>query len=179
MTKKFSKIQELCVIGLFTALICVIAPISIPMPLGVPLTLQTFILSLIAIILGAKRGASATLIYILLGAFGLPVFSNFTGGWQIITGPTGGFILSFPLMTYLVGLGVDNRSRFKGCFLICVLLGNMINLLCGTAMFCFLSKSTFIAGLTACVIPFLPITIIKIVLSWVLGLNIKRRIVDW
>ena len=178
MKKKFLNIQELCVIGLFTALTCLIAPLAIPMPLGVPLTLQTFILSLVAIILGAKRGAIAALIYIVLGAFGLPVFSNFTGGWQMITGLTGGFILSFPLMAYLVGLGADKRSRFKGFFLLCVIGGNVINLLCGTAMFCLLSKSTFIAGLTACVLPFLPITVVKIVLSCVVGLNIKRRIVD-
>ena len=178
MKKKFLNIQELCVIGLFTALTCVIAPFTIPMPLGVPLTLQTFILSLVAIILGAKRGAIAALIYIILGAFGLPVFSNFTGGWQMITGLTGGFILSFPLMAYLVGLGADKRSRFKGCFLLCILLGNAINLLCGTAMFCLLSKSTFVTGLTSCVIPFLPITVVKIVLSCIVGLNIRRRIVD-
>ena len=178
MNKKFLTIQELCVIGLSTALICVIAPISIPMPLGIPLTLQTFILSLVSIILGPKQGTIATLIYMILGAFGLPVFSNFTGGWQVITGPTGGFILSFPLMAYFVGLGADKRPRFKGFSLLCVLTGNMLNLLCGAAMFCLLSKSTFVQGLTACVIPFLPITVIKMVLSWIIGLNIKRRIVD-
>ena len=98
MKKKIFTIQELCIIGLTTALICVIAPFSFPMPLGVPMTLQSFIIALMAIILGSKRGATATLIYILLGAFGLPVFSNFTGGWQCLIGPTGGFILSFPIM---------------------------------------------------------------------------------
>ena len=178
MKKNYSNIHELCIIGLMTALICVIAPLSIPMPLGVPMTLQTFIITLCAIILGARQSVTATCIYILLGAFGLPVFSNFTGGWQVITGPTGGFILSFPIMACVIGIGAKYRSRFKGSLIISILIGNAINLFAGTAMFCFLSGCTLLSGMTACVLPFLPITVIKIVLSWVVGLNIRHRIVD-
>ena len=59
MIKKRSNILELCIIGLATALTCVIAPILIPLPIGVPITLQTFIITLIAIALGAKRAVFA------------------------------------------------------------------------------------------------------------------------
>ena len=178
MKKKNLNIQELCVIGLTTAIICIMAPFSFPLPSGVPMTLQTFIIALIAIVLGAKRGAIATLIYILLGALGLPVFSGFTGGWQIIIGPTGGFILSFPIMAYLIGLGMEHRSRYKGSLFIGVIIGNIINLIFGTIIFCFLSGVTFATGFTTCVLPFLPITILKMTLAWMIGLNIKARLVD-
>ena len=168
MKKKFFTIQELCIIGLTTALICVIAPFSFPMPLGVPMTLQSFIIALMAIILGSKRGATATLIYILLGAFGLPVFSNFTGGWQCLIGPTGGFILSFPIMAYVIGLGSS--------LLLQIFLGTTLNFACGIVMFCLVTKSSFTVGFTTCVLPFIPLTIIKCFLSYIIGINIRKRI---
>ena len=168
MKKNFFTIQELCIIGLTTALICVIAPFSLPMPLGVPMTLQSFIITLMAIVLGAKRGATAALIYILLGAFGLPVFSNFTGGWQCLIGPTGGFILSFPIMAYVIGLG---SSLWLG-----ILAGTVINFAFGIAMFCLVTESSFTVGLTTCVLPFIPLTIIKWILAYIIGINIRKRI---
>ena len=83
MKQNYSNIQELCMIGLATAIICIIAPLSIPMPLSVPMTLQTFIITLVTMILGAKRGTTATFIYIVLGSFGLPIFSNYIGAdWR-------------------------------------------------------------------------------------------------
>ena len=178
MKKKKINIQDICFIGLAAAIICIMAPFSFPMPLGVPMTLQTFIIPLAAIVLGAKRGALATLLYILLGALGLPVFANFTGGWQSIVGPAGGFILSFPIMAYLIGLGMDYRSRYRGALLLGIILGNTVNLVSGTILYCFVSKVTFITSFTACVLPFLPITVLKMILAWTIGLNIKARIVD-
>lgn len=167
MKKKFFSIQELCIIGLVTALICVIAPLSIPMPLGVPITLQTFIITLAAMILGAKRSATATLIYILLGAFGLPIFSNFTGGWQTLVGPTGGFILSFPIMAYVIG----RASNLLG-----ITIGTTINFICGIAMFCIVTESSLLVGFATCALPFIPIAIIKAVLAYLIGIQVKRRL---
>ena len=176
MMKKNFTIQELCIIGLATALICVIAPFSLPMPLGIPMTLQSFIITLIAIILGAKRGAAATLIYILLGAFGLPVFSNFTGGWQCLIGPTGGFIISFPLMAYIIGLGAGMNGRHKSSLFRAIFLGTVLNFACGIAMFCLVTESSFIVGFTTCVLPFIPLTIIKWILAYIIGINVRKRI---
>ena len=116
MKKHTYNIRHLCLISLFSALIVIMAQISIPMPIGVPITMQTFAVTIAGIILGSKKGFTATLIYILLGAIGLPVFANFTGGWQSITGPTSGFILSFPLMAYIIGLGTEHRQKFHFCY---------------------------------------------------------------
>lgn len=176
MKKRTLDIQNLCMIGVMTAVICIMAQISIPMPLGVPMTMQTFAIALAGIILGSKNSSIATLIYVLIGSVGVPVFSNFTGGYERLIGPTGGFILSFPIMAYLIGLGVEYQSKFKGTLLLGLILGNAINLLCGTVMFCFISETDFVAGLTACVLPFLPVTVIKMWLAWTVGLRIKRHL---
>ena len=114
MKKQSLHIRDLCIIGLFTAVIVIMAQIVIPMPFGVPFTMQTFAITLAGIVLGSKNGAIASIIYVMLGAIGLPVFANFTGGWQSIAGPTGGFILSFPILAYLTGLGMELRSKWKG-----------------------------------------------------------------
>ena len=103
-TKKLS-IRELCQIGMFTAVIAVCAQIVIPQPGGVPFTLQAWAVSLAGLILGSKNGTLAALAYVLLGAVGTPVFAGFSGGFGVIMRPTGGFILSFPVVALLAGLG--------------------------------------------------------------------------
>ena len=69
--------QDITQIGLMTAAIAVLAQISIPMPAGVPMTMQTFAVPLAGILLGAKKGTFATVAYLLLGAVGVPVCSPF------------------------------------------------------------------------------------------------------
>lgn len=90
--------------ALMTALLCVLAQISIPMG-TVPMTLQTFAVALAGYALGARGGALALLVYLLLGACGLPVFSGMNGGLGRLVGGTGGFLLGFPVMALLCGLG--------------------------------------------------------------------------
>ena len=106
---KFS-VRDICYAGLFAAVIAVMAQISIPMPLGVPMTMQTFAITLAAVVLGSKLSAIATLVYLLLGAVGVPVLANFSGGIDKFVGPTGGFLTSFPIMAYIIGLGVEGVS---------------------------------------------------------------------
>lgn len=175
MTQKKLSTQELCMTGLITAVIAVTAQIIIPMPLGVPMTLQTFGVTLAGILLGAKKGFLSAFIYLLVGAVGVPVFAGFTGGLQSLTGPTGGFLLSFPLMAYVIGLGADYRHAFKGAFLTALIGGTILNYVVGLLMFCVLTNSPVAAGFYACVLPFIPTAILKAVLASVLGLRIRSR----
>ena len=171
MTRKNSNILDLCFISLMTAIIAIMAQIAIPLPVGVPITMQTFAIALAGITLGARKGALATLIYIILGAIGLPIFSNFTGGYQCLIGPTGGFLLSFPIMAYIIGLGTKHNLTLPN-----IILGSVINLFCGALWFSLLGNIPFLTGVTTCVIPFIPATIIKIILSWIIGMNIRKRL---
>lgn len=177
-SKKRSKlsIQDLCMTGVLTAVIVIMAQISIPMPLGVPMTMQTFAITLAAVVLGAKPGGLATLIYILLGAVGLPVFAGFAGGFSHFVGPTGGFLISFPIMAFIIGLGIDYRKKFKGAFVTFLVLGTVANYVIGVVMFCALTRSTVAVGLSACVLPFIPTAILKATLASVLGFAIRKRL---
>ena len=66
---------------------------------------------------------------------GVPVLANFSGGFDKFVGPTGGFLISFPLMAYIIGLGVEHRDAFKGAFVTAVIVGTVVNYVVGVAMF--------------------------------------------
>ena len=168
-TSKFS-VRDICYAGLFAAVIAVMAQISIPMPLGVPMTMQTFAITLAAVVLGSKLSAIATLVYLLLGAVGVPVLANFSGGIDKFVGPTGGFLISFPIMAYII------RDAFKGAFPVAVVVGTVVNYIVGVILFVIVAHSTVSVAVSACVLPFIPTAIIKAVLACVLGLNIRKRI---
>ena len=80
-------------IGLFAVVIAICSWISIPTV--VPFTLQTFAVFLAVAVLGGKRGTLAVIVYVLLGAVGLPVFSGFKGGIGVLLNTTGGYIIGF------------------------------------------------------------------------------------
>ena len=156
-------VKETCYAGLFAAVIAIMAQISIPMPGGVPMTMQTFAVTLAAIVLGAKLSTVSTVIYLILGAAGVPVLAGFTGGLAKFVGPTGGFLISFPLM-------------FPGAFVVALVAGTVLNYVVGVAMFCALTQSTLAAGITACVLPFIPTAIIKAILASVVGFAVRKRL---
>ena len=176
MNSNREKITNIVMVGVFAAVLAVLSQISFPLPSGIPVTLQTFAVALCGYALGCKRGTLAVLVYIVLGAVGLPVFANFSGGFDKFVGPTGGFLISFPLMAYIIGLGVEHRDAFKGAFVTAVIVGTVVNYVVGVAMFVVVAHSTIAVGITACVLPFIPTAIIKAVLACAIGLNLRKRI---
>ncbi len=176
MTNSKSHVQDICSIALCTAVIAIMAQISIPMPLGVPMTMQTFAVILAAVVLGSKKGGISVLVYLLLGAIGLPVFANFTGGVQCFVSPTGGFLISFPIMAFIIGLGVDKFRDVKGGFLLCLIIGTAVNYLFGILLFCLLTGNSAATGFSACVLPFIPTAVAKAVLASIIGLKIRARL---
>lgn len=162
--------------ALMAAATAIMAQIAIPMPGGVPMTLQTFAVTLAGIILGPKLGAISMCVYVLMGAVGLPVFASFRGGLNMLIGPTGGFLLSFPLMALIIGLGVKYIKEKPIMFWTFLVLGTIFNYVAGTAMFCLSTGSSVSAGLAACVIPFIPTTIIKAILGGILGIRLRTAV---
>ena len=172
---KFS-VRELCFIGIFTAIITVASQLSIPMPYGVPMTLQTFAIPLAGVVLGAKNGTVSTLIYVVLGAIGVPVFAGYMGGPGALFGMTGGFILSFPLMALAAGVG-EGKNNAIWLLVSGLVIGALLNYICGMLWFCFVMSVDLEAAFTGCVLPFIPTSIVKIVLVAVLGRQVKRALV--
>ena len=103
--------REMVLAGMFAAVLAVISQLSIPTPAGVPVTIQVFGVALVGAVLGWKLGLCSVLVYILIGAAGLPVFANFGGGIRSRIGLTGGYIRAWPVMAVLCGIrpGLKNR----------------------------------------------------------------------
>lgn len=103
-------VRQIAVIGVMTAVTCVLAPFSIPIG-PVPISLTNFAVYMSLYVLGMKEGTLSYLIYLLMGLAGVPVFSGFTNGPGKLFGPTGGYLVGFLPMAVLAGLVVD---RFYG-----------------------------------------------------------------
>ena len=91
--KKQFRVVDLAYMAICAALIAICAWITIPA--AVPFTLQIFGVFCVLGLLGGKRGTIAILVYLLLGAVGLPVFSGFNGGIGALLGTTGGYLISY------------------------------------------------------------------------------------
>ena len=93
-------------------LVALAARISLPLPFTpVPLTLQNFAVLLVGLLLGRRAGFAALVLYLAEGAAGLPVFSPMgPGGIAQLLGPTGGYLMAYPLVAYLAG-GIAERDR--------------------------------------------------------------------
>lgn len=162
--------------AIFAALICVAAPFSVPLPGLVPITLATFAIYLTGALLGAKRGTLAVLVYILIGAVGLPVFSGFVGGFAKLLGPTGGYIIGYIPLVLLTGLFADMRVKFHWTIPVGMVLGTVALYTFGTAWYMIYTKADIVTALTGCVLPFIPGDSIKMVLVTVISVPLKNRL---
>lgn len=137
-----NRTKELTMIALFPALMGATAGISIPLFNLPPITLQTFFVFLAALTLGAKNGAISMMIYLLIGAIGVPVFSGYRGGLEVLTGFSGGFLVGFVFAAFFIGFMKNVKilnTNFIGNFTI--LLGaNLIIYMCGAAYIAFLTN---------------------------------------
>lgn len=166
MTK--NRTLDMVYIAMFTVLIAICSWISIPTT--VPFTLQTFGVFVTVGVLGGNRGSLSVLIYLLLGAIGIPVFAGFTGGMGIVLGSTGGYIIGFLLSTLLMW-GMEKLLGKKTWVLaLSMVLGLLVCYIFGTIWFMLVyTRETGAIGLwTAlgwCVFPFVIPDLGKIVLA--------------
>ncbi len=111
MSTRHSRLIASVQTGVLAAVMAVLSQIAIPMPGSVPLTLQTFAVALCVALGGIRKGVPAVLIYLALGAAGVPVFAGFRGGIGVLLAHTGGFLWGFVPMALLCGSGVHTGSR--------------------------------------------------------------------
>ena len=166
------KNKDLVLCSLFAALTGILAQISLPFPGGVSLTLQTFAVSLCAILLGSKKAFISLVVYICIGVIGIPVFSDFKGGFQAILGPTGGFILSFPVMAFIIGY-ICEKTRNKMYMFLSIILGSFVNYMFGIIQFMLVTNLSFEEALLSCFVPFIFTDLTKIILATLLGYKLK------
>ena len=165
-------IRELTLVGMSAALMAVFSQISIPLPVGVPLTLQAFAVVVIAIVLEQKLGCLAMLIFTLVGSIGIPVFANLSGGLRVIVGPTGGYIIGFIVMTLIIGFASKTNDKKK--IFLGVYIGLMTDYVIGVTQLAFVAQLSLTKALAGGFYPFIIKDIIAVGLAAVVALKIKK-----
>lgn len=179
ITKSKITTKELVLMALMSVIIAVCSWISIPTT--VPFTLQTFGVFMAVGLLGGKRGTISVLVYILLGAVGIPVFAGFSGGIGVLFGTTGGYIVGFLLSGLVYWALTAVLGEKLPIMIIAMVLGLAVCYAFGTAWFMFVyAKNTEAVGLMTalgwCVFPFIIPDCIKIALAIVLSKQLKKYV---
>lgn len=175
--KNFS-VKNMTLIGLMAALICILGPFSISLPVSpVPITLATLILYFSIYVLGMKRALLSCVIYMLLGLVGLPVFSGYAGGVGKVVGPTGGYLLGYLLVILIAGMFIDKWTTNYALCILGLILGTAALYLLGSLWLAYQNHLTFQAALAAGTFPFLIGDSIKIILTVIFGPILRKRLI--
>ena len=165
--------KQMVLIALMTAVTCVLGPLSIPLPFSpVPISLTNFAIFLAIFVLGMKSGTISFIIYLLLGAIGVPVFSSFRGGLQVLAGPTGGYLIGFIFLALIMGFALDHFDRKLVPTIIGMIIGMAVCYAFGTVWLAKLLSLSFKEGLMMGVIPYLPGDAAKIIIAAIVGPNL-------
>lgn len=174
-----SKTYDMVYIAVFAVIMAICSWISIPA--AVPFTLQTFGVFIAVGVLGGKRGSLSVLVFILLGAIGIPVFANFSGGIGVLAGPTGGYIIGF-LFSALLMWAMEKLPGKKSVMqIVSMIAGLIVCYAFGTVWFVIVygrmnGPIGFTAALASCVVPFIIPDIIKIALAYVLSRKLRKYV---
>ena len=175
-TRDNSKVLDLVYIAIGAALIAICSWISIPT--AVPFTLQTFAVFFVLLALGGERGTLATLVYVLLGAVGVPVFAGFSGGIGVLLGNTGGYIIGFLFTGLIYILFTKFFKKNIVMKVVALVLGLAVCYAFGTAWFMhvYMKSSGEVGLLTVlgwCVFPFIIPDLLKLALAVVISKRIE------
>lgn len=163
---------NLTLAALFTAVTAVLSQTAIPTPFDVPLTLQTFAVALCGYTLGIKWGLASILTYILLGTAGVPVFSGFKGGVQVLFGATGGFIFGFIFLTLFCGAAALIKNKYLKA--LPGIAGLAICHLLGSAQYALIYKIAFIPSFLLVSAPYLIKDVISLAAAFFVSVYIKK-----
>ncbi|SKA07458.1 biotin transporter BioY [Selenihalanaerobacter shriftii] len=167
-------VKEMIVTALFAALTAIGALIAIPIG-AVPITLQILFTLTAGALLGPKLGGLSQILYLLIGAVGLPVYAGGGAGFAYLVGPTGGFLFSFPIAAYIVGRLSEQigELEFKG-IIISMITGLILIYILGVVGLMVATNMGIKGAITAGVLPFIIPDLIKILAGTYLTLRLKN-----
>lgn len=174
MEHKNISIRRIVLTGVMAAVLAVLSQISIPLPIGVPVTLQTFAVALCGYLLGPSMGTLSVVVYLALGAAGVPVLAEFSGGLGPFLGLSGGFLWGFLPMALLCGLG--ERSGKKAAALLLGGAGLLLCHLAGAFQFGIVSGTDFFTAFITASAPFLIKDVVMVVLARLAAVGIGRAL---
>lgn len=177
MNEKSKRLRILLNCSIFAAITAILAQVEIPLPL-IPISGQTLAVGIAATVLGSRQGALAMVCYAAIGAVGLPVFAGFSGGPQVLVGPSGGYIFGFLAAAYITGLILEKTRFTIRMALIANIAGMFVTLLFGTIQLKIVLDLGWNAALTAGVYPFLVVGFIKAYLASWIGIIVRQRLIQ-
>lgn len=171
------KTYDMAYIGLFVGVMTVCSWISIPT--AIPFTMQTFAIFLAVTILGGRRATLAVVVYLLIGAAGVPVFAEFSAGLRALFGTTGGYLIGFVFATLFMWLMESLLGRKPWVQILSMFLGMIIYDIVGTIWFMIVYGNTngpvsFLTALGWCVIPFVLPDLVKAALAFGFGNALRK-----
>lgn len=170
--------MQLVLCGLFAALTAICSYINIPLGFTpIPINLATLAVFLAGGLLGKKYGTLSIVVYIFIGAVGIPVFAGFQAGAGVLAGPTGGFLIGYIAAAFIAGIFVEKfSSRSCALWMAGMLTGQVICYILGTLQFILITGTGSWAALLACVFPFIPGDLIKITVSILLIKRLRKNL---
>ena len=171
-------VKQLALVGLLTAVICVLGPLALNIPISpVPISLGTLAIYFVISVAGMKLGTVSVVIYILLGLVGVPIFTNFTGGPAKLFGPTGGYIIGYIFLALICGFFVDKFGKNIPVYLAGMILGTVVRYIFGTIWLGYQMDFTFTQALMAGVVPYIPGDLVKLTMAVIAGMQVRKRLV--
>ena len=166
--KRKKSILKITFCALFAALIAVCTLISIPMPSGVPITLQTFAVALCGFLLPMPYAAASVAAYLGMGALGAPVFSGFRAGLSVLVSATGGFLIGFIPMSIICAIPAKGWKRLGfGC------IGVLACHIAGFLWYALVCKTGIFASFLAVSLPYLPKDFLSVALAYLISLKLR------
>lgn len=170
-----SKLRMMILTALFAAIIGILAQVTIPLPL-VPITGQTLAIGLAATILGSRYGTISILVYLGMGAIGIPVFAQMSSGLGSLVGPTGGYLIGFIPTAFVIGYYLEKTSFTVVQAIIANIIGMFVALFMGTVWLKFAAELSWTAAFAGGFAPFIIVGIIKAVLAAWIGIIVRDRL---
>ena len=182
-------VKSLTIIAFFAALTAVLAQIAIPIPFSpVPISFGLVAVYISGILLKPKHALYSQICYLILGMMGVPVFGGFKGGIGVLFGPTGGYLIGYPLMAWIVAMALNSKRNLlaehrqsKGILFlkaaIAMCIAHIILYMGGTTWLSITTGNTFYASLVIAVFPFIPMDILKILFCVFAIVPIRSRLI--
>lgn len=175
--KKHLNVYSMAQIALSVALICVCSYLVVPLPFTpIVLSMHTVAINLVGLTLKPRHAAYTILIYLLMGAIGLPVFSGGSSGLAKLFGPTGGFYFGFLLAVIAMSLLRGKKNSFWRFTAVSIGCGIPIEHLLAVAFYCIYNGANIKTAFMTVSVPFIPGDIIKCFLSALIAVALNKAL---
>ncbi len=172
------KINSLTRVSMMTAVLGILAPMSIPMPLSpVPFTLSTMVLYMSIFVLNQREALMSVLLYLGLGAIGIPVFSGYGAGFSRLVGAGGGYLVGYLFLVGVAGEFVKRYPRKKEMQIFGCVLGTILMYIIGTYWLSHITNASFWQTIPAGMMVYLPFDTLKLGMGYYIGREIRKRMI--